>query len=49
MSIKCRINEEEIIFTNMEEIYKFDRYNKITFLDCFNNGITKNVSSNGFI
>jgi len=34
--IKCNIKEEEFNFNTIEEARKFNRYNEITFFDCFN-------------
>lgn len=39
---RCRIKDEkEIYFIDIEEMYKFDRYNEITHIDCSYCQITK--------
>ena len=41
MVIHCKVIEKELTFNNIEELLKYDRYNKITCLDCPFNSLTK--------
>jgi len=39
MVIICRINDKEINFNTIEEMYEYNRFNEITYIDCKNNEI----------